>query len=195
MSGTGRPGYGIRHPTLVELLATLRPVVSERVTWPNDVTVDVAAYSVPARLPAELVTSVRCIVRVDGRVVVCHAPDMIHVWPGGRRLPGETYENTARREVYEETGWLIDETDLRLLGFLHFQYLDVQPADHPYPHPDFLQVVYTAPATDRDGRATDWVDLDGWEQRHELIAACDLGGVELSQAQRAFLRLLPDAAT
>lgn len=194
-SARRRPGYGIRHPDLATVLASLRPAVTERIVWPGDIVVDVAAYPVPTPLPPELVTSVRCIVRVDESIVVCRSPDMLRVWPGGRRLPGETYEMTARREVYEETGWLIDEADLRLLGFLHFRYVDAQPDDHPYPHPDFLQAVYTGRVKGRDGKAADWVDLDGWEQGHQLLGASDLNSIDLSPVQRAFISLLTDGPT
>jgi 8-oxo-dGTP pyrophosphatase MutT (NUDIX family) len=185
--GRQRPGYGIRHPDLAVLLASVRPAATERVVWPGNVVIDVAAYPEPAPVPPDLVTSVRCIVRVDGRVVVCQSPDTRHVWPGGRRQPGETYEMTARREVHEETGWLIDEADLHPLGFLHFRYVDCQPDDHPYPHPDFLQVVYVGRATGRDGRAGEWTDLDGWERSHQLLALPELGDAGLSAVQWAFI--------
>ncbi len=187
-----RPGYGIRHPDLAALLTSLKPAVVERVVWPGNTVLDVAAYPTPTPLPAALVVSVRCIVRVGGCIVVCQAPDTQHVWPGGRRLPGETFERTACREVYEETGWLLDEPDLRLLGFLHFRYADVQPDDHPYPHPDFLQLVYVAQAKDRDGEeGTNWVDLDGWEHGHRLHAETGLGSIGLPAVQRAFINVLP----
>jgi 8-oxo-dGTP pyrophosphatase MutT (NUDIX family) len=158
--------------------------------WPGGIAIDVAAYLTPAPLPPELVTSVRCIVRVGDLVVLCQAPDTLHVWPGGRREPGETHEATARREVYEETGWHLDESGLRPLGFLHYRYVEAQPDDHPYPHPDFLQVVYVASATGRDGPAADWRDLDGWEQDHRLVPLSELGGLDLPAVQRAFLGLL-----
>lgn len=186
------PGYGTPHPQLVALLGSLAPAVVERIVWPGNVVVDVAAYPTltPAPVPPELVTLVRCIVRVGDRIVACQSPDMWHVWPGGRRLPGEAYETTARREVYEETGWLIDETDLRPLGFLHFRYAEPQPAGHPYPHPDFLQVVYTARAKGREGSGSDWTDHDGWERSHRLCTMADLGGLDLSAVQHAFLSRL-----
>lgn len=187
-----RPGYGVRHPDLAALLTSLRPAAVERVVWPGNTVVDVAAYPTPTALPAELVVSVRCIVRVGGCIVVCRAPDTQHVWPGGRRLPGETFERTACREVHEETGWLLDEPDLRLLGFLHFRYADIQPDDHPYPHPDFLQLVYAAQARNRDGAmGADWVDIDGWEQGHRLCCESELDGIELPAVQRAFVNVLP----
>jgi len=183
-----RPGYGVRHPDLVALLSRMTPVARDRVVWPGRFIVDIAAYPTPTALPDDLVTSVRCIVWVDGRVVLCHAPDEDHIWPGGRREPGETYEQTARREVYEETGWLIEPGELRPLGFLHYRLLDPVPADHPYPHPDFLQVVYTAAAHDRaDHRPAEWADLEGWERSHRLLRPDELAAVRLTAVQRAFL--------
>lgn len=65
----------MRHPDLVALLASLRPAVTERITWPGDVAVEVAAYPVSTPVPPDLVTSVRCIVRVGERIVVCRSPE------------------------------------------------------------------------------------------------------------------------
>lgn len=189
-----RPGYGIRHPDLIAVLAHLTPAARQRVIWPGDIPLQVSAYPTPTALPDELITSVRCIVRVDNRVVVCHAPDEQHIWPGGRREPGETYQQTAQREVHEETGWLIDASDLEPLGFLHFRLIQPQPADHPYPHPDFLQLVYTSPAYGHaDQHAISWSDLAGWEQSHQLLTPRQLDTVPLTAVQRAFLKILPEA--
>jgi ADP-ribose pyrophosphatase YjhB (NUDIX family) len=189
-----RPGYGGSHPELVRLLATLTPAAVERVTWPARV-VDVAAYLTPVAPPSDVVTSVRCIVQVEDRVVVCETPNDVHVVPGGRREPGETFEATARREVHEETGWLIEVSDLRLLGFLHFRHTQALPDDHPTPHPDFLQVVYTARARAHDDqRPADWADVEGWELGHRLLSASELDQIELPAVQRAFLRAARIAA-
>jgi len=128
-----RPGYGVRHPDLIALLARLTPAVRQRIIWPGAIPLEVTAYPTPTALPDELITSIRCIVRVNDRIVVCHAPDEQHIWPGGRREPGETYQQTAQREVHEETGWLIDPGDLQPLGFLHFRLIQPPPPDHPYP--------------------------------------------------------------
>ena len=188
------PGYGIRHPDLLTLLTRLTPAAQQRIIWPGDIPLQVSAYPTPTALPDELITSIRCIVRVDHRIVVCHAPDEQHIWPGGRRETGETYQQTARREVHEETGWLIDPGDLRPLGFLHFYLIQPPPADHPYPHPDFLQLVYTAPARRHaDPHATTWADLAGWEQRHQLLTPSELAAAPLTDVQRAFLKVLPAA--
>jgi ADP-ribose pyrophosphatase YjhB (NUDIX family) len=177
-----RPGFGCRHPDLVALLAALAPAAVDRISWPGELVLAVAAYPVPAPVPQELVTSVRCVVRVGERVVVCETPNDRHLWPGGRRLPGETYEETARREVHEETGWLIDQP--RPLGFLHFRHVDPCPDGYAYPYPDFLQVVFTAPARRRAGGA-DWVDLDGWELGHRLCTVSELTWI--NGVERVFL--------
>lgn len=44
-----------------------------------------------------------------------------------------------------------------MLGFLHFHHLSPRPPGHPYPHPDFVQVVYVAQAGayDPDARVAD----------------------------------------
>ncbi|MGB3441888.1 MAG: NUDIX domain-containing protein [Actinophytocola sp.] len=185
-----RPGFGTRHPGLVDVLSRLTPSARQHIVWPGEIALRVAAYLTPAELPDELITSIRCIVRVGDRVVVCHAPDEQHIWPGGRREPGETYEQTARREVHEETGWLIDPGDLRPLGFLHLQLTEPRPHDHPYPHPDFLQLVYTAPARHHADHPAGWVDLDGWERGHRLLPPGELATVPLTAVQRAFLDVL-----
>jgi ADP-ribose pyrophosphatase YjhB (NUDIX family) len=116
----------------------------------------------------ELVTSVRCLVRVGRDVrelLVCTNADGIsHPWPGGRRAVGETLEQTAHREVVEETGWLIEPSSLRQLGWLHHEDLTPRPGGSPYPHPDFLQVVLAGRAHARERCIeTPWSDTDGYE--------------------------------
>jgi ADP-ribose pyrophosphatase YjhB (NUDIX family) len=54
-------------------------------------------------------------------VLVVRDPHEIHILPGGRRAHGETFEQTAVREVREETGWNVG--DLHLLGVKHFHHL------------------------------------------------------------------------
>lgn len=190
----------MRDPELLALLDRLTPTARHRLVWPDGIHLEVAAYPTSTGLPADLVerlvTSVRCIVVVDdqivdNRIVVCRAPDEQHIWPGGRHEPGETYQQTAQREVHEETGWQIDVDRLRLLGFLHFRHLRPLPADYPFQNPDFLQLVCTAPASRHaGGRPADWVDTEGWEQGHRLLTRRELADVPLSPVQRAFLSAL-----
>lgn len=188
----GAPGYGTRHPALLSLLECIEPSATEELTWPGGIRLIAAAYPVPMTVPLELVTSVRCVVRVDQHVVLCQTPDAYHIWPGGRRISGESIPETVCREVHEETGWLVNEADLHLLGFLHLRHTQDQGAGHPYPHPDFLQLIYTAPAGKRDNSQGDrWRDLDGWELGHRLVTVENLNSVSLPSIQRAFLAALP----
>jgi 8-oxo-dGTP pyrophosphatase MutT (NUDIX family) len=97
-----------------------------------------------------LVTSVRCLVVATGGLVRCSNRDGSHLWPGGRREPGESLEQTAIREVLEETGWRLDPHTLQALGWLHFEYLTERPPGWRFPHPDFVQLIYTARALHRE---------------------------------------------
>ena len=56
--------------------------------------------------------------------------------PGGQREPGETLEEALRREVREESGWLIDSVSI--LGFIHLEHLGPKPSGYRYPSPHFL---------------------------------------------------------
>lgn len=183
-----RPGYGIRRQDLVDLLAPLEPAAVSRLRWdPPGIDLEATAYTTPLALPDDLVSSARCIVRVGDRVVLCHTPDDSHIVPGGRCDDGETYEETACREVHEETGWLINADALQPLGFLAFRILS-KPTNPELPHPDFLQVVFTAEAHGQDNSQGDhWVDVLGWEQKSELKTYAELEEVELHVHERAFL--------
>jgi 8-oxo-dGTP pyrophosphatase MutT (NUDIX family) len=173
---------------VTSVLRSATPIATQRIMWSGGLLLDLAAYHPLLPLPPRFVTSVRCVIRIDDRVVVCQTPDGPHIWPGGRRMAGESYQATARREVYEETGRTIDENVLRPLGFLHYRFVEARPDDHPYPHPDFLQIVYSTRIGD-DGHA-DWVDVDGWEQGHHLHPLRDVDDLRISAPQRAFLDLI-----
>jgi len=163
--GTPRLGYGSRHPELVAILQSLTPAASELTNW-GTLRLRISAYLSKRRLPDPIITSVRCLVEVDGQIVVTESPDDVNVWPGGRREPGETMRQTAVREVYEETGWQVEAESLLLLGFLHLEHLAPPPADYAYPHPDFIQLVFRCRASTR--ASDDWRDLDGYVLRSWL---------------------------
>jgi hypothetical protein len=100
-----RPADGEGDPDVTRLLAITSAAMSAEVLWLNGtLPIRVSAYRQAADLPEHAVTSVRCIVLVDNRIVLCDSPDGCHPWPGRRREPGETYVETACREVHEETG-------------------------------------------------------------------------------------------
>ena len=168
-----RPGHGLRHPDVARFLATARPPIASReTTLANGQPIRTSAYvDVDLALPDVVVSSVRCIVRVDDYVVVCCNADHIrHAWPGGTREPGETFEQTACREVHEETGWLLDPASLRPIGWLHVENLAPVPAGHRYPHPDAFHAVFEAEARSRAGDST-WTDTQGYELSSELVLA------------------------
>jgi 8-oxo-dGTP pyrophosphatase MutT (NUDIX family) len=106
------------------------------------------AYYVGAEPPDErLVTSVRAVVFSGDGVLVLRNPDAVHALPGGRREPGESFEETLRRELLEETGYAVEEP--RPLGMAHLRHLQPPPRGYPFPHPDFYWAVYAA---ESDGR-------------------------------------------
>ena len=139
-------------------------------------------------MPDEFVTSVRCLTIVGSPVVTCQVPGAVHFWPGGRREPGETISQTAAREVHEETGWLIDERSVKQIGLLHFRHSAAMPADHPFPHPDFCQLLTTATTTGHAGDPTTWRDSQGWETRSWLVDLDQAKNLKLSAVERALLR-------
>lgn len=172
-SSSPSPGRGERHPEVARFLAAVRPPIASRVTtWGKGDPIRTSAYvDLDLELPDVVVSSVRCIVRVDDYVVVCCNADHIrHAWPGGTREAGETFEETACREVHEETGWLLDPTSLRQIGWLHVENLAPVPAGHRYPHPDAFHAVFVAEARSRAGDST-WTDTQGYELSSELVLA------------------------
>ena len=175
-------------PQLRELLAARTPAARETAEWPGDMRLEMAAYLGDAELPDELVVSVRCLVTVASRVLVCEdAAPSVHVLPGGRREPGESWPETARREVVEETGWHVDPTLLQTVGFIHVRHVTPVPDDHPFPHPDFLQVVLRGEGT---GTPAGWVDREGWVQRSWLASLEEARALPLPGVGRAFLSLV-----
>jgi ADP-ribose pyrophosphatase YjhB (NUDIX family) len=132
--------------------------------------------------PPELITSARAVVLAADGVLVVRDPTGVHVLPGGRREAGETLEQTVRREVLEETGWVIDSP--RLLGVKHFRHLGPKPAGYRYMYPDFFQVVYGAQACrfDPGGRET-----DGYELGAEFQPTVEVQRQPLYPSERLFL--------
>lgn len=179
-----RLGFGTPHPALAEALSGLSPLVVEDARW-GEMPLRIAAHAGMYRGPDELVSSVRCIVLDGDRVLVCDTPNGPHVVPGGRREPGETLEQTARREVHEETGCRVGA--MAPLGFFHFTQLADVPAGYPYPHPELVQVVFTAPL---EGALSDgWVDAQGWEQGTSLVPVHEALKLPLGATDVALLRI------
>ena len=86
----------------------------------------------------------------------------------------------------------VDPRSLRRLGWLHFEHLREQPVDHPWPHPDFLQVVYAGRASVRDGGAdVEWTDTEGYELSSRRMTLEDAAAaVRQDRLALPFLRML-----
>lgn len=153
-----------RDPRLLRLIERRAPALVTDVQWARPLRI--ASHLGAADLPDELVTGVRVLVVVDGGLVVCtNQRGLAHPWPGGRRDGRETLEQTAVREVREETGWMLDPGSVEPIGFLHLHNMgDPNP---PYPHPDTLQLVVRATAIERV--ADDWTDTEGYELSSRLV--------------------------
>ena len=97
---------------------------------------------------------------------------------------------TAIREVQEETGCQLELKSLQLLGFLHLEHLVPPPDDYPYPHPDFLQLVFRGHASKppRD----DWQDSDGYVQRSWLETPAQARQLALDPVSLPFLDAFQD---
>ena len=125
--------------TWAGFLASLTPGSEETAAWGATFRFRVATYLTGRVPPRHYVTSARAVLIDGDQVITIRGPDGVHIWPGGRIESGETPEDALRRELLEEVGWSL--AGVFLLGFAHFHHLTPRPADHPYPYPDFLQMV------------------------------------------------------
>jgi ADP-ribose pyrophosphatase YjhB (NUDIX family) len=149
----------LAHASAFVLLATASgmvralPIAEEDVVWRHAdgsaMPLRVTCYVGSAPSDERLVTSVRAVVLRGNEVLVLRNADAVHALPGGRREPGESFEETLRREVLEETGYAIRRP--RPLGFAHLQHLAPPPAGYAFPHPDFYWTVYAAECEARRG--------------------------------------------
>jgi 8-oxo-dGTP diphosphatase len=125
---------------LAAYLAPLTAFAEERHTWPTG-PMRLRCYLTERPPPLRYVTSARGIVIDGDRVLAFEDPNNDkNLMPGGRLEPNETPEDALRRELLEETGWSL--AAFRPIGLLHFHHLKRPPDGWPYPHPDFLQIVY-----------------------------------------------------
>lgn len=174
----------------LDLLRRLTPIAVDTAERPGGLKLAVAAYANGDQPPLELVSSVRCIVRVGARVLVCEdRHPSVDVLPGGRCEAGESWAETAQREVLEETGWRVDSETLSPLGFIHFRHLTPVAANHPFPNPDFFQVVLHG---EGHGAPDDWIDTEGWVLRSWPVLVTEALALPISACGRAFLALLDE---
>ncbi len=103
--------------------------------------------------PASASSSIMAIVFNRDRHVLYIAPEILkgeisNLIPGGRPDAGETPEETAIREVGEETGWLVKP--IKMIGFRHFFHLEPRSPKTDRPYPDFIQPIYVVMAESFD---------------------------------------------
>ncbi len=168
---------------LTAFLASSVLIDEERALW-ADGTLPLAITSfLGDRLPPlELVTSVRSIVLRGSAILVLHNRHSSHIMPGGRREPGETLEDTVRREVLEESGWTIGH--LSLLGFRHLRHLGPKAPDYRFPYPDFFWLIYVADAAEfvPGAKLSDDYEMDAEFHTFDTVRALDL-----TRAERVYL--------
>jgi 8-oxo-dGTP pyrophosphatase MutT (NUDIX family) len=191
--GHVRPGFGTRHPAMLEVLAACEPAEVEEVTIGNGaIRLRVAAHLGLANdpeVPDEIISSIRCLVRVDDHLIVCTNPGGTHAWPGGQREAGESWLDTACREVHEETGWIVAPESVAWVGWVHTEHLTPEPAGNRFPYPDYVNVLGLGRATERDPSHSG-ADTEGYELGHELVRIPDVLGRVTEKLVRPYLSLL-----
>jgi ADP-ribose pyrophosphatase YjhB (NUDIX family) len=175
---------------LAAFLSGRRPLAEEGIIWPAARLI-CRAYACEELPPLDPVTSVRCIVRREGNVLVLSRTtgdgDECHIVPGGRREAGAAIEETLRREVLEETGWTVGEP--RFLGVVVFRHVLPRPREYAFPYPEFAQLVFTAEALAHHPEAMAPDEIDGEATFMAIERAQEM---RLSAWQREFLKLAVD---
>nr|WP_246315905.1 NAD(+) diphosphatase [Kineococcus aurantiacus] len=114
---------------------------------------------------------IMAVISPDDRLLLGHQP----VWPANRYSvlagfvePGECFEDTVRREAFEEAGVVVgsDPEDVRYLG------------SQPWPFPASLMVGFAARAVTTEIKVDgDEIALARWFSREELAEALGTGAV------------------
>lgn len=129
--------------------------------------------------PSHLITSAFALAFHGGNFLMTKLSDRGWDIPGGHIDPGETPEQTMRREVMEEAA--VELGPVRLLGYQRIRLLGDVPEGYRYPHPDGYQVFYigqvttilpfapTAEASDRTFFTPDEALTQRWVQENRLM--------------------------
>ncbi|MCA9959853.1 MAG: NUDIX hydrolase [Anaerolineales bacterium] len=170
---------------LQQFLAQYEAQLIEMTTWRNGTMPLRLAYYLGAELPpSAYISSVRAVLLHEGAVMVVRdLTNDYHVVPGGRREAGESFLDTLRREMLEETGWTLRNP--RPLGFVHFHHLAPKPDGYAFPYPDFLQQVYVAEAHTFMPEAR---DVGGYEVETGFQPIHDALQLPLRPGQRLWLK-------
>jgi 8-oxo-dGTP pyrophosphatase MutT (NUDIX family) len=134
---------------LADFIGRHEPLAAETAVWGNGrFPLQITHYLSQSLPPQPYVSSVRAVVFRGNCVLTVSGPHGdYYIVPGGRREADESLQETAQREVLEETGWTIQLGPI--LSFTHFHHLSPKPDDYVYPHPDFIQLIYLAEAKEQ----------------------------------------------
>lgn len=115
--------------------------VKQDLTWlpqPNESRI-ILSSQLP---PGEMIATALVLAFAGDRLLQTHL--VARGWDivGGHLEPGESPEEAARREAYEEAGARLRE--LHLLGYQHLRLLGPRPASYRYAYPDSYQIFYWA---------------------------------------------------
>ena len=153
---------------LEHYLSQLHPVNREAWDW-GDIKLKVTLYLTDKLPPLSFISSARAVLFKDNQIMTLTNPGETHILPGGRREAGETLLDTVQRECLEETGWLVQVS--QLIAVTHCQHQTPKPVNYPFPYPDFIQVIYLAKAIEHqiDARLDDDYEISsGFETIHKV---------------------------
>ena len=179
MSGTELESFLKAHSNFVE----------EYLEW-GPVKFSVRGFLCSSNPPVQYVTSSKGIVLKHGLILVVRDPESTHILPGGRCELNETWEETFRREIGEETGWRL--SDVALLGVRYFHHLIAKPDNYKYPYPDFCQVIFKAEANEYDSSL---LDPSRYELESIFQSSAEIQNLTLTQCEKHFLKAVTNRST
>lgn len=135
--------------------------------------------------PAALISNINVIPRCEDNWLILRLSDSNWEILGGTLEPGESYLETARRELLEEAGARL--LSLRIFGGWHCHSLAAKPYRPHLPHPEFYRLVGlgqveiitspTNPAGAEQVARVDCASLDAITERFISIGRHDLAEV------------------
>ena len=173
-----------RNEDLQAFLSDKTPFHETEALWANGtMPLRVRYFCSDEQPPEQFVTSVRCLVFQNDSVLVLSNRKGNHILPGGRREEGESFEQTLRREVAEETGWTVES--ISCLGFIYLEHLEPKPPGYQFLYPHFFQIIYTACASKH---VPDSMCDDDYEEEATFVPIGELDELGISEAELGYVR-------
>ena len=121
------------------------------------------AHTPPAQAKGKVVTEAACVlIKKDDKILLVSVnPRFGTGWclPGGKHEPGELGKDAAKRELYEETGLVVD------YGDMHFIYYG------PSVEPGFLVTTYKAEYWEGEPKEMEAGLQVKWGTKEDLLAS------------------------